>query len=88
MCAGLAIDTKDLGAPIDPGTYRLLYRLAAGGIRDVYRWAVETYGFRPAHSGYLNKCDVCTEIRTHLACRTRETFAELKPGAFYTLSSA
>lgn len=83
LCAGLAIDRKDLGAPLRENDYPVLQRLYRRGIAGLYRWAREHHDFRPARAGYLNKCDLCTEIRAHLVQRSGGDFRELRPLEFY-----
>ena len=83
LCAGLAISREDLGYPLGDNTYPLLRRLYTQGIRGFYQWARDHYDFQPARRGYINKCDLCTEIRTHLVQLAAEEFTELRPLEFY-----
>ena len=83
-CAGLAIAREDLGYPIKEITNLLLHRLSTQDIRGFYQWARESFNFRPARIQYLNKCDLCTKIRTYLVGNSGEEFAESKPLEFYT----
>jgi hypothetical protein len=83
LCAGLAIRREDLGKPLNEGNYPLLSLLAGRGIGGFYRRARESHGFRPSRSAYLNKCDLCTEIRSHLVRRTAGGHTELRPLDFY-----
>ena len=73
----------DLGGRLPPGRYPLLDRLSTAGIRGLYSFAAEDFGYRPQRSGYLNHCDLCTEIRSFLLLRENETFLELAPEGFY-----
>jgi hypothetical protein len=85
LCSGLAISREDLGHPLSERTYPLLHRLVTRGIRGFFRWARDQHGFEPARAAYINKCDLCTEIRAHLVQNAAEAFAELRPLEFYTL---
>jgi hypothetical protein len=87
LCAGLAIAREDIGAALPEDAYPLLQRLYARGIREVFRWSRERYGFRPARIRYLGKCDLCTDIRVHLARNMPEAFPELRPLNFYSPTS-
>ncbi len=83
LCAGLAIAMDDLGEALPGGKYTLLERLAADGIRGLFTIAAENYGFIPRTSGYLNHCDLCTDIRGYLFKTEGKRFIELAPGGFY-----
>jgi len=85
LCAGLAIDRADLGAELSAGDYPVLQRLYTAGIRGLYRWARQEAGFRPARGTYINKCDLCTEIRNHLVQTAGDRYKELRPREFYAL---
>ncbi|BCO10045.1 radical SAM protein [Desulfolithobacter dissulfuricans] len=83
LCSGLALDWRDLGQPVDPEKYPVLTRLALEGLASLYRWAGEVYGFSPSRTSYWSKCELCTEIRQYLACRSPEGFPDLQPREFY-----
>lgn len=82
LCAGLAIEMDDLGDKLPCGKYPLLEQLACAGIRGLFRLA-EDFGYRPLRSGYLNHCDLCTDIREYLWQLEGHDFAELAPNGFY-----
>jgi len=54
--------------------------LAAEDMEGLFRFARDL-GYEEAESGYLSKCDLCTDLRRHLA--SVGDFAELSPKAFY-----
>lgn len=83
LCSGLAIAVEDLGRPLDPDRYPLLRLLASGGVRALYDLAAREFDYAPRREGYLNPCDICTEIRTVLWRREGERFPELAPDGFY-----
>jgi hypothetical protein len=84
LCSGLTIRRQDLGRELEPEAYPLLSRLYQQGIGGLLRWATARYDFQPDRRGYLNKCDLCTDIRTFLATAVEEDFPELRPSQFYT----
>jgi len=79
LCTGLAIQHEDLGRPFEPDRYPLLNLLNRGGVRACYDWVSQEFGFKPEQEMYHNKCDLCTEIRTHLARNFSYAFSELRP---------
>jgi hypothetical protein len=42
-------------------------------------------GFIPSREGYINKCDLCTEIRQILFKKEFDGSRELSPREFYSL---
>lgn len=84
LCSGLAIPMKYIGQPLDQNRFPLLTRLAIGGVQALAEWAQRHFGYMPLKSGYINKCDLCTEIRTFIACHDKgEQPLELHPIEFY-----
>jgi hypothetical protein len=83
LCAGLAIAREDLGRPLPEEKYPLLTRLFSKGIRGLYDMARAEAGFAAARTGYINKCDLCTEIRFFLTAKGYESSRELAPREFY-----
>jgi len=83
LCAGLALRVSDLGRPLDPERYPILATLAESGIRGFYEYAVglEEYVARP--QGYVNKCELCQDMRRHLSERGWFESTELAPPDFY-----
>jgi hypothetical protein len=45
--------------------------------------ARDAFDYTPANSAYINKCDLCTEIRTLFVQHDFGGPAELNPKAFY-----
>ena len=83
LCSGLAIAIEDLDRPLDPEKYPLLHRLFFEGLRGLYEWACDSHGFQAGRKRYVNKCDLCTEVRTDLAKNPQIELNELKPIEFY-----
>ena len=73
---------EDVGSPLPAGKYPLLDRLAATGIRGLYELSSTDYGFTARRRGYLNHCDLCTDIRHFLQQTDGPGFAELAPRGF------
>ncbi len=84
LCAGLAISLADLGKPLSREKHPIVTTLADSGITGLFNWAEKRWGFKPAQTDYINKCDACTEIRTFLARTRPGMFPELNPGEFYS----
>jgi hypothetical protein len=84
LCSGLAIARDDLGKPLAGDKYSLLNILNAKGIRGLLEFASQEYGFRPQQTGYINKCDLCTEIRFFLVHEGYDQSGELDPREFYS----
>jgi hypothetical protein len=83
LCSGLAILRDDLGQPLTPEKYPLLTTLFHSGIRGLADMAQNEFGYKPAKTGYINKCDVCAEIRTFLMRSSSIESSELHPAEFY-----
>jgi hypothetical protein len=85
LCSGLSIAVEDLGKPISEKTYPILTTLIDRGIRGLAQMATEKAGFRPQQDFYMNKCDLCTEVRTFLVQIRYDKSQELTPTAFYSI---
>ncbi|WP_428567623.1 MAG: radical SAM protein [Solidesulfovibrio sp. DCME] len=85
LCSGLAIRVKDLGEPLDPEFYPILSTLAESGIRGLYDYAANLEDFTASPEGYVNKCELCQDIRRHLSERGWFESTELAPAEFYAL---
>lgn len=83
LCSGLAVALEDLGRPLSPGKYPVLTALAEHGVAGLFDLAVSEFDFTAAPSGYLGKCDLCTDIRAYLIRRADASFPELAPKGFY-----
>jgi hypothetical protein len=84
LCTGLAVAREDLGKPLAPDKYPMLHILAAKGPRGFLEFSAKEYGFEPRQAGYINKCDLCTEIRFFLARDGYDRSGELSPAGFYS----
>lgn len=83
LCAGLALRVTDLGAPLDEERYPILTTLASAGIGGLYDYAVALEGYAPRPRGYVNKCELCQDLRRHLSERGWFESTELSPPEFY-----
>lgn len=87
LCSGLAMDMTYLGKPLTIANHPILTRLAMGGIRSLAQWAEQRFAYRPGNRGFINKCDLCNEIRNHIAFHEEgPQFEELYPAEFYDKS--
>lgn len=85
LCSGLAFRVDDLGKPLDPERYPILTTLAETGIRGFYEYAVGLEGYVARAEGYIDKCELCQDIRRHLSERGWFESTELSPPEFYAL---
>jgi hypothetical protein len=86
LCSGLAIAVEDLGQPLSTKSYPILKTLGRHGIRGLVKMAEDTVGFIPQKYHYINKCDLCTEVRTFLVQNDYSGSKELAPEQFYFMS--
>ncbi len=82
LCSGFAIAYTDLGKPLKKEKYPLIHLLYNQGINGFVDYAIKNYGFQP-ESQYLNKCDLCLEIRSFLVLEKQMHLQELQPKQFY-----
>ena len=83
LCSGLSIEREALGNTLSEDRYPILTTLFHKGIRGIYKLAKEKFEFRPSRNRYINKCDLCTEIRKVFTENDFGGAAELNPRAFY-----
>jgi len=83
LCSGLSISAKDLGRPLSQNKYPVITTLVHSGIKGIYKFAQEEFGYSPVRSGYINKCDLCTEIRAFFVNNDFGGVSELRPKEFY-----
>jgi hypothetical protein len=86
LCSGLSISTQDLGKPLAENKYPVITTLFASGIKGLYDLAHQAFAYAPARSGYINKCDLCTEIRTVMVNNNYGGISEFNPKEFYIKS--
>ena len=83
LCSGLSIARDDLGKPLPAEKYPVLTALFHEGIRGIFKMALEKFDYTPAKENYINKCDLCTEIRSFFVQNDLGGDAELNPKDFY-----
>ena len=83
LCSGLSISIEDLGKPLPAETYPILTTLYHSGLRGLVKMATDVVGFNPQKDFYINKCDLCTEVRTFLVQNDYHGSKELNPREFY-----
>jgi len=86
-CGGISLgDARNLDeicSGIDLDDHPIIARLVSDeGIKHLYEFGVEEYGYQESKSGYISKCHLCVDIRRHIIEETEE-FKELKPAEFY-----
>jgi len=84
LCSGIGVEIKDLGKALPKEKYPVLTTLTALGIRGLYDMASNEYDYQPKRNLFLNKCDLCTQIRKFLVTTTSESFKEFVPFNFYS----
>ncbi len=83
LCSGLSISAKDLDKPLSEKKYPIIITLVNSGIKGIYDLACKEFAYTPARSGYINKCDLCTEIRVFLVHNNFGNLSEFNPREFY-----
>jgi hypothetical protein len=82
LCVGLAVATiDDLHPDITAGAHPLFDCLATAGPHGLMRLAAERHGFVERPAGYVSRCDLCLDVRGHLA--GTGLYPELRPIDFY-----
>lgn len=85
LCSGLACRVDDLGRTLDSERYPILTTLAESGIVGFYEYAAALEEYLPRPDGYVNKCELCQDIRRHLSERGWFESTELSPPEFYAV---
>ncbi|MEA1948109.1 MAG: hypothetical protein U9N83_12510 [Thermodesulfobacteriota bacterium] len=83
LCFGLSVSTKDLGKPLSKEKYPVITTRFTSDIKVIYDVAHKAFAYAPAWSGYINKCDLCTEIRTVMIDKNFGGVSEFNPREFY-----
>ncbi|MBO8130992.1 MAG: radical SAM protein [Candidatus Marinimicrobia bacterium] len=81
LCAGIGLDFNDIDYGFYRNKYPLVNILLEEGVRGLYRTATTEYNYK-AKNEYLDKCDLCQDIRRFFA-RNNYFLSELKPVKFY-----
>jgi hypothetical protein len=82
LCSGLAIKIDDLGRPLKSEQYKFITILYNEGIEGFFNYARDNHGFKEKET-YLNKCDLCLDIRKFLVNVKHVKSKELEPETYY-----
>lgn len=86
FCAGITVRTlRELEQDqreIDLEAYPVVRALATG-IEELFEMATREFDYREREGGYISKCHLCLDIRSHLVQKGAQ-FKELRPLEFYT----
>lgn len=82
LCSGFAVALEDLGRPLDKSKYPLITLAFDKGIEGLFEYASVEYGYEPQRK-FLNKCDLCNDIRDHLMRSEMNDWPELAPSDYY-----
>ena len=83
LCSGLSVAVQDLGRPLSENRYPVITTLCRSGIQGIYKLAQKELAYSPSRTGYINKCDLCTEIRAFFVKNDFGGSPELNPREFY-----
>lgn len=83
LCSGISLEMNALGNSLTIDKYPLIGTLLEKGITGLHEIAVDA-GFKPSRESYISKCDLCTDIRTHLV-KNKLYLNELQPTGFYSV---
>ncbi len=86
LCSGLLIRHEDISSPLSKEQYPVMTLLADSGVKGLLDFAEDRFGFVPGKQKYINKCDLCMEIRAFLVTNDVD-FLELGPEGFYRQES-
>jgi hypothetical protein len=81
-CSGISLDLRDAVAGADPEKYPVYRALVSSGIKGLYEYAAEYFGYTPKES-YKGKCDLCYDIRSYLVLRKNLNLPDLQPTGHY-----
>ncbi|AEM74590.1 radical SAM protein [Caldicellulosiruptor acetigenus] len=81
-CVGFRISIDDLGKELDTGKYFFVNLLYTQGVRGLFEYAKENYGYTPSKK-FLNKCSLCFDIRRFLVLDKNIEAPDLGPREFY-----
>lgn len=83
LCSGISLEMNALGNSTTIDKYPVIGTLREKGITGLHETAVEA-GSKPSRESYISKCDLCTDIRTHLV-KNKLYLNELQPTGFYSV---
>ena len=86
ICSGLAIDVDDLDVQINSQRYQFFTTLMEQGIGGLYGFAVDKFGYT-AKDGYFHKCELCYDIRRHIAFTVDPVPRDISPVELYAQMS-
>lgn len=81
-CPSFSIPLRELVHGADPGKYPIFNSLKSEGIGGFVELAVKEYGYKPREE-YVEKCDLCYDIRNYLVLELGLDLADLKPVNHY-----
>lgn len=85
-CGGISLgDIRRIDEVLEEGVNlsdKPILGALSGGIDELYKLAIEGYGYKPLDEGYVSKCHLCLDIRRYLALEVGG-FKELQPVEFY-----
>ena len=85
-CGGISLgDARRLNDLVEDGIEldeKPILKALMNSLGKLLRLAVEEFGYVEREDGYISKCDLCLDIRKHIASKTSK-FSELSPIEFY-----
>jgi len=85
LCSGFTIRRDDLGKELEEKKYPIINMLLKDGIKSFLNYAQKNHDFEPKEK-YLNKCDLCNDIRFFLVNEIKYETIELQPKGYYQIS--
>lgn len=82
LCAGLAVRREDVEHDLEALDYPLLNALVEEGVGGLAGIAAQA-GIHPSREGYMNKCDLCDELRGAMVAAGWSGSKELAPTGHY-----